>query len=88
MPSNDVMGGIAPCRWEPDNPTLFLLHFFTKPSSSPARFLILLVLCRHKGAPLSGPVHLLFSKHLSHLSAAAGGAHRIMFSSISRKSSC
>jgi len=35
MPPNDVMRGIAPCRWEPDNPTLFLLDSFKEAPPPP-----------------------------------------------------
>lgn len=71
MPPNDVMGGIAPCRWEPDNPTLFLWDLLKKTLLLPPLSCWSPSCCADtKGPPLSGPVHLLFSTNLSHLLGA------------------
>lgn len=68
MPPNDVMGGIAPCRWEPDNPTLFLWDLLKKTLLLPPLSCWSPSCCADtKGPLLSGPVQLLFSTNLSHL---------------------
>lgn len=67
MPPNDVTGGAAPCRWEPDNPTLFPPDLFgTPPRPLPPQMLIPF----RVAPPQKRLVRPRSSKHRSHLSGA------------------
>ena len=89
MPSNDVMGGIAPCRWEPNNPTLFLLDLLEKPPSSPLLEADPLRVALTQWGPRRRAPSTSYSLNTSLICwATVGGAHLIIFSSISRKGLC